>query len=115
MEDNQPENVLAYRVGVLETQYLEILTLVRQTHDAVTIIQAKMGNEPFRCGLHDQKMEALENRMKDFREQIEAKNLDMEKLKSYMYRGIGALGIVSIIFSCFVSPFILDAIRKTIH
>lgn len=114
MEDNQ-ENVLEYRVGLLETQYSEILTLVRQTHDAVTIIQAKMGNEPFRCGLHEQKMETLQDQMQDFQRQLEAKNLDIEKLKGYMYRGIGALGIVSIIFSCFVSPLILDAIRKTIH
>jgi hypothetical protein len=112
MEEQDPTQLIVYRIEVLEKQYSNILKLVQETHDAVTTIRAKMGENPFQCNVHVEKMTTYEKRLAD----MELYQAEMEKegkeLKKWVYKVAGGLTVISILFSTIIAPTVLKELNK---
>lgn len=97
---NSNNQLLDYRIGQLETKFTALMTIITETHDAVTIIKAKLGDGlSFPCDVHAERLKALNKR-------VEVLEDSDEKQKKFMWKAIGALTIVGIVVNLVFAPII---------
>lgn len=111
-QDKQIQPLIEYRVSLLEIQYANILKLVQETHDTVTTIRAKMGENPFQCSIHGERMTQMEKQVQELKgDYAKYKGEQEEERKEqtkFIYKLMGGLSVVALIFSCIVAPIILE-------
>lgn len=104
--ETKNHQLLEFRVDLLETQYTNILKLVQETHDAVTTMRAKMGDNPFQCSIHSEKLNTHEKRISDIEDA-------QDESKKFVYKAMGGLAVIVLIISVFIGPSILDWLRPS--
>lgn len=105
-------DLLEYRVDRLEKQFIDLLKLMQETHDAVTQIEARMGKEPFQCGIHAEKIAAFEKRLSNVEDTQSDAKKDDDKIKKWVYQVSGGLIVVNLIFSCVIAPLVVGSFSK---
>jgi hypothetical protein len=110
-QDEGQEQLLSFRVKLLETQYANILKLVQETHDAVTTMKAKMGDSPFQCNVHAERMNSLDKRLTALEKAEETSGEEKEEQKKFIYKLTGGLAVVILIVSSVIAPLVVSWIK----
>ena len=107
--------LLEYRISQLEAGQFNILRLVQETHDVVTVMRAKMGDAPFQCNIHAERLSQMDKRISTVENVQEKDTAEQEKLKKFLYKTAGALGVILLLFNMFVGPLLLDWMKGKIE
>ena len=70
-----------------------------------------MGESPFQCSIHGERMTTLDKRIDAIEKINETKKEEQDELKKFVYKAMGGLAVIALLFSCVVGPLVLDYIK----
>ena len=114
MNPNDTDNLVSYRVELLEKQLSELRGIMQETHDAVTEIKARMGGSAtFQCSVHTERMKALDERINSLEVDRKEQSKEIDGLKRFIWKLSGGLVLASILFGNVIAPYALEWIKGT--
>lgn len=95
------QEVIEYRLAVLEKSAEENARLIREMHDAIITIKARLGEGNMQCGIHNEKMQQFEKR-------IDGLEKERDAMKKWVYKVGGGMAVVGLIFSNLLAPIAIN-------
>lgn len=109
---NDEGQLVNFRLEQLEKQFTNMHELIQETHDAVTSIKSRMGNDSvLQCNVHAERLKSIEGRLVEIESDRKDQNKEIESLKKFMWKLVGGLALAAVLFNNILAPTILDWLK----